>query len=206
MLPYRCIVSLLLITSIRLGAVDLNYLIDTSDFEIGFIESGQSGDFYIRTSLEKFDPVDDNVIDGSNSVLLGNYIFDSSLIVSPEDFSLGPLLSTLTNGVDEYIQIFINAGSTTIFLEKLESEWFSTPTDLIGQSIVSSTFRIDEVNTANYIITSPPAELAVYRVNATVTIETIPELACTVSVMGLSIMGYATVKRRRKAVFASSPI
>lgn len=81
---------------------------------------------------------------------LGTYQFNDSLIVSPFEFNLAALLPLLSNGVDEYLSLVLLGDSTVMGISRLESEWFGTPTDLIGIDIPNPTFEINELRSDLY--------------------------------------------------------
>ncbi len=85
-----------------------------------------------------------------DSIHIGTYSFTSSLRVAPFEINLGLIEPLITNGVDEYLALFMKGQNSVISIRRLESEWFRTNSDLTGTDIPSVTFSINELRSGTY--------------------------------------------------------
>lgn len=135
------------------------------------------------------------------SIDLGTYLFNDRLTVAPfEIFLSRSFHASLRDGVDEYLSLYLQSEdqNITLSITRLESEWFGTPTDLIGQDVPAPTFVINELR-LNLYGNSPFETLRVDYLDLGVNFEgVVPEPATGGLLMGSLALGLTLTRRRRK--------
>lgn len=189
----------MLLIAMAVNAAELNFALDTSGPGVGLFKAGTEMSFFLRMSATPYNPVTDGVNPYSavNCVPLGTYQLNDGFVLPSQSFSLGVLAPKLTDGIDQYIQLFLVTSGNTMNREIKESVLFSTTSDLIGGGVVSSSFRINGIGTGTYVMNTPPAVEAVDMIDVSVDIVAIPEAATWSLLATMTSLGYAGFVRSR---------
>lgn len=176
------------------NAVQIGFFpLDSSIPGFGLFEYNTNVDVYFMSGGPGPVPPDEFSL-LSSRVDLGTYQLNDNLTVAPFEFSLGALQPLLSNGVDGYLSLVLLGGSTIMTIDKLESEWFGTATDLIGLDIPNPTFEINELRSDLYG-NVPFQTRQIDYLDLGITI--VPEPATSGLLLGCLTLSVALLKKRR---------